>query len=233
MIEVLKLNNKTKLCNKCKRELPLNGFWKDKTKKDGFATLCIDCKKAGMEDWKRRNPTYSIEYYNKNKEKRLANYHKWYIKNKERRSIHNKKWMKENRDRRRAKDARLLATLKGRLSKRISFAIWQSIRSNKAGRKWEALVGYTIEDLRIRLKKTMPYGYTWDDYMNGKLHIDHIIPISAFNYEIAEDIDFQRCWALDNLQLLPASENLSKSNMLEFPFQPSLALNVGLPNNVG
>ncbi|MBA7552117.1 hypothetical protein ES705_44671 [subsurface metagenome] len=103
-------------------------------------------------------------------------------------------------------------------------AIWQSLHSNKDRNHWETLVGYTIGDLIKRLKKTLPEGYTWQDYLSGKLHIDHIIPISVFNFTKPEHIDFERCWALSNLQLLPAKENLLKHNKLIIPFQPALQI---------
>ena len=51
-----------------------------------------------------------------------------------------------------------------------------------------------------------------------------IIPKSAFNFETAEDADFKKCWALENLQPLWAKDNLRKSNKIHKPFQPSLAI---------
>jgi len=113
-----------------------------------------------------------------------------------------------------------------RLSSLFSWGIRNSLkRYRKAHRHWESLVSYTYKELEKRLKITIPDGYNWQDYITGQtdLHIDHIIPVSAFNFNKPEDIDFQRCWALDNLQLLPAKKNISKNNKLEKPFQPSFA----------
>lgn len=105
--------------------------------------------------------------------------------------------------------------LKFNLSNRISRAMRGCLKgSNKAGRHWETLVNYTLNDLTKRLKSTMPKGHTWQDFLNGKLHIDHIIPQSTFNYTKPEDEDFQKCWALGNLQLLTREENLKKSNKI-------------------
>lgn len=59
--------------------------------------------------------------------------------------------------------------------------------------------------------------------MDGDLHIDHIIPITAFNFDTPDDIDFRKCWALKNLQLLPEKENREKRDKIEGPFQPSFA----------
>jgi 5-methylcytosine-specific restriction endonuclease McrA len=110
------------------------------------------------------------------------------------------------------------------LTKRMYSIIRQCILKNKSGWGWETYVGYTLEELIKRLKKTIPNGYTWQNYINGKLEIDHIIPISIFNFNKPEDYDFQRCWALENLRLLPAIENKIKNSRLIKPFQPVLQI---------
>jgi len=114
--------------------------------------------------------------------------------------------------------------LKFNLNRKMSVAIGISLKGNKEGRHWEDLVDFTYNELKEHLEKTMPKGYTWNDYLNGKLHIDHSIPISVFNFTKPEHIDFKRCWALDNLRLIPAEENQKKNNKLDEPFQPALAM---------
>lgn len=102
--------------------------------------------------------------------------------------------------------------------------MWQHLRDEKNGRHWGSLIGYTIHKLTKHLQRTMPKGYSWQDYLRGRLHIDHIIPISAFNFTKSEHPDFRRCWALGNLRLLPAKENMIKHNKLDKPFQLALEL---------
>lgn len=114
--------------------------------------------------------------------------------------------------------------LKFNLNSKMSNMICYSLKGNKNGRHWESLVGYTSNDLIKRLKKTMPDGFTWQDFLEGKLHIDHIIPKSVFNFTKPKHIGFKRCWALSNLQLLPMKENLTKANKLSKPFQPCLKI---------
>ena len=111
-----------------------------------------------------------------------------------------------------------------KLSNRISALIRYSLKGNKNGSHWENLVGYSLEALKHRLKKTIPIGFIWNDYLEGHLEIDHIIPITAFNIIDSDCLDFKRCWALFNLRLLPKKENISKGNRLTKPFQPNLAL---------
>ena len=111
---------------------------------------------------------------------------------------------------------------KNRIRKNISEGIRRSLKSGKNGHSWEDLVGYTTADLKKHLEKKFKKGMSWENY--GEWHIDHIVPVSAFNFTKPEHDDFKRCWALSNLQPLWAGENCSKSASLEKPFQPSLAL---------
>lgn len=125
----------------------------------------------------------------------------------------------------RARKKRFLM-LKEVLGNRMRRSICYGLKGKKNKKHWENIVGYTVDDLIKRLKKTLPKGVTWDIFMENRrdYHIDHIIPQSAFNYETTGDMDFKRCWALSNLQILPASENISKMTKIDKPFQPCLFL---------
>ena len=172
---------------------------------------------------------YNKQYYQKNREhhkqydKQYYIYHKEYIKqySKQYRADnkkHRKEWARQY------KKQKIRTDLKYNLNRRISCVIRQSLKGNKNGRHWESLVGYTVMDLKKRLQSTMPKNYNWQNYMEGKLHIDHIIAKKYFNFTRPEHIDFKNCWSLSNLQLLPAEENLRKNAKLERPFQPSLKM---------
>ena len=151
------------------------------------------------EQWRKDNPEKIKEWRKDNPEKI-----KEYIN----------QWTKQ----------RLKTDLKFNLNFKMRRAIGESLKGNKAGRRWESLVGYTLADLIKRLNETMPVGYTWQDFLQGKFHIDHIIPISVFNFTRPEHTDFKRCWALSNLRLLPAKENLIKGAKLNKSFQPALKI---------
>ena len=112
-----------------------------------------------------------------------------------------------------------------KLNQAISTNIRKTLKykgESKNYRRWELLVGYSRKDLIKHLEYLFQDGMSWDNY--GEWHIDHIIPISVFNYKNTDHIDFKRCWSLDNLRPLWASENERKGAKLEKPFQPSLAL---------
>lgn len=171
-------------------------------------------RKEYNKQWRKDNREKKLEqnrrHYQKYKDKRLEEAKKYYQKNKE------KIWEYQRN--------KYKTDLKFNLNNKISKAIRKSLRGNKNSWHWEDLIGYTREDLIKHLKKTLPKGYTWNDYMEGKLHIDHIIPKNAFNYSKPEHPDFKRCWALSNLRLLPVKENIIKSNKLNKPFQPALKI---------
>jgi len=59
---------------------------------------------------------------------------------------------------------------------------------------------------------------TWDNYGRNGWHIDHIIPISFFEFKSVNDTEFKYCWNLNNLQPLWESENISKGNKLIYNF---------------
>ncbi|MBA7550996.1 hypothetical protein ES705_43529 [subsurface metagenome] len=157
--------------------------------------------------WKKNNPE-------KVREQKRQWFKKYYIDNREKLIEQVKQWKKDRRK----------TDLKFNLNYKIGKAIGKALKGNKEGRHWETIVGYTLNDLKKRLNKTMPIGYTWQDFLSGKLHIDHIIPINAFNFNNLEHTDFKRCWALKNLRLLPARENLIKHSKLDKPFQPALRI---------
>jgi len=120
--------------------------------------------------------------------------------------------------------AKLRSTPRGRLDNSMGSMVWSALRGHKAGVSWQVWAGYTLDDLITPLERQFQPGMSWDNYGKDGWEIDHIVPRSAFNYTEPEHIDFKRCWALENLQPLWASENRSKGASLTAPFQPALEL---------
>ena len=96
-----------------------------------------------------------------------------------------------------------------RINDCITQAIYQSLRGKKAGRKWETLVGYTLKNLVEHLENLFDKNMSWDN-QGSYWDIDHIIPKSSFSYSTAEDSEFKKCWALENLQPMEHIANLKK-----------------------
>ena len=234
-----------KKCCRCKLVLSVDEFHTKKEVRDGLNGFCKKCSSEACRRWlvnnKKKRKAYRKRYYAKNRERILAKRAEdrknnpgkarardkaYHAANLEKEREKCKQYRLRNIEKRRARDRELHAKQrldpKQNLSFRISKMIGKKLKKGKGGKSWRDLLPYSCETLMRRLKRTIPEGYTWDDFMIGALHIDHKIPIAAFNFEKSEDIDFQRCWALKNLQLLPAQENLKKGARLDCHMQPSL-----------
>ncbi len=69
--------------------------------------------------------------------------------------------------------------------------------------------GYDVQALVAHLTPMLRPGMTWGNY--GKVwHIDHIRPVSDFDFTESTGDAIRECWALANLQPLFARDNLSK-----------------------
>lgn len=108
------------------------------------------------------------------------------------------------------------------LSQHVSGGMRRSLKTGKHGHHWESLVDYTLDDLIKHLESQFLPGMTWDNY--GEWHIDHIIPVSVFNFDSYDHPDFRRCWALSNLRPMWAKDNFKKGARFTGVFQPSLKL---------
>jgi len=205
---------KSKVCYKCKDNKSLVNFGKNKNQKDGFRMYCKQCvtkyysKRNSKTDkkWQKNNTEkrkiQKDAYYQNNKEKRLQQNKEWYIINKE----HIRKRQKIYDNKRYKND------ISHKLSCCISTGIYQSLNGAKNRKKWQTLVGYSLEELKSHLEFLFKPGMSWDNHGLKGWHIDHIKPKSHFHFKSYEDAGFKQCWSLDNLQPLWASDNLSKSN---------------------
>tara|TARA_Y100000294_G_scaffold129109_1_gene120926 strand:+ start:415 stop:990 length:576 start_codon:yes stop_codon:yes gene_type:complete len=160
---------------------------------------------------------YNKEYYQKNKYKIYKRWKKWCIVNPEKRKLQLIRYRKRNPDeiRRRGRiDARKRReNPQKRLRMNISTLIFKRLKRRLSGKYRKSsfdFLPYTIEDLMKHIESKFQKGMSWDNY--GKWHIDHIIPDSSFHYKNINDAEFQKCWALENLQPLWAKDNLMKSN---------------------
>jgi hypothetical protein len=179
-------------------------------------------------EWKKNNPEKNREckrfYRKRHPEKMRAKRQRFKAANPGKANEYKKRWVAKNLQKYRAYRRKRYSTPRGHLNQGMSKAIGKALKGMKGGRHWESLVGYMVEDLKKHLERLFLPGMTWENYGMHGWHIDHIIPISAFNYEKSGDDDFKRCWALKNLRPLWATENLRKHNKITKQFQPRLIL---------
>jgi hypothetical protein len=204
-----------KRCRKCGEVKALNDFYKRDGAKDEHRNDCKWCSKKDR----------SLRYLSNAPKEKIA-MKKWEAGHRDKVNVSHRKWGINNPKRlseiRKKYDDKKRNTLKGKLNAHITYGIWRSLKGLKKGCHWEDLVGYTVDQLKSHLEKQFLPGMSWENY--GKWHIDHKIPVAVFNITSFQDIDFHKCWALDNLQPMWKIDNLKKHKKLFKPFQPSLAM---------
>lgn len=226
-----------------RKEWHKNYYVKHKEHLLGLHKIWLESETEYIKKWYEKNPEYNKQYYQKHQEKALEKAKEWQEQNPEKREEINrryyrnhikgyierkKKFQEKNPDYRKNYIRRYQkANLKINLSHKIRTAIGISLKGNKKGKRWENLVGYTVGELIKRLKVTMPEGCNWSDYIKGKLHIDHIIPVRAFIFDKPEDKEFKQCWSLFNLRLSTKEENRKKNYLIQNPILLGLLIEYG------
>ena len=74
----------------------------------------------------------------------------------------------------------------------------------------DELVGCSIEDLKDWLEEQFTEDMTWDAFMAGDIHIDHIRPCASF--DLTKKSEQLECFNWSNLQPLWAIDNLRKGD---------------------
>ncbi|MBA7584901.1 hypothetical protein ES708_26867 [subsurface metagenome] len=191
--------------------------------------------KYAKKEWGKRNPDKVAEskkkYRKNNKEKCYLASRKWAQKYPEKFRDYSKKYRKNNPEKMKEwkennlekvqkchRKAGMVYYYKNkenpifRITHSISSAIGLALKCNKNGGHWEDLVGYTLKKLVKHIEKQFKFGMDWDNY--GEWEIDHMKPISSFNFNDYNDLEFKKCWSLKNLQPLWISENRRKGNKI-------------------
>jgi hypothetical protein len=84
------------------------------------------------------------------------------------------------------------------------------------------LIGCSIEEFRKYFQGLFTKGMTWDLFMSGDIHIDHIIPCAHF--DLTRE-DHQRiCFHYTNTQPEWAVKNISRGAKLYEPTQITLGI---------
>lgn len=216
----------TATCTCCGANKPLEEFPLKKDKLNGRGSHCKSCMAA-----------HSRRYYLAHRSERIKKHSEWTKRNLKTVAQYNrdyrtknkglvKRWDKDHYDKR-SKDYKYV------LCQGIATMIGRQLSGRKGRRKWEDLVGYDLSALTNHIEKQFQPGMSWDNHGRYGWHLDHKIPISAFNFEKAEDIDFKRCWALENLQPLWWRDNITKGDKLQYPFQGSLLMEEGSYGKLG
>jgi len=83
-----------------------------------------------------------------------------------------------------------------------------SLRGGKAGRTWQSILGFNLDELTLHIERQFEKGMSWKNM--GDWHIDHIVPKASFSYASEIDDEFRACWSLTNLRPMWSKENMKK-----------------------
>ena len=206
-------------CRICDEEKPIKDFSKDRSKKSDHRNECKKCAKLIQHEKYMKNreirlgkqkeynlenktkireylKTYSKSYYRENREKILMQTNKYKHENKEHINKMQREYYNQN------------------INYRIKSIMWRMItmKIKYKTKKMIALLGCTIKEFKEHFESLFTVGMTWEKFMNGEIHIDHILPCSAFELQNSEEQEI--CFHYTNLQPLWAKDNISKGKKI-------------------
>lgn len=219
-----------KICKKCQTTKSVEQF-RTRIKNDriSYEVYCLECEKQyNKENCKQRYQERkangrTIEYRQNNLDKlRQASrkYNKEHKQELKLKRIKNSSWQEYlkiyNRNRRKVDPAFKIRSI-------FSNTVYKALRRKGFIKQNSFLknVSYTMIELMKHLEKQFEPWMTWENHgryisktwkdqdpSTWTWQIDHIIPASTLPYTSMTDINFQKCWALENLRPLNAKQNL-------------------------
>jgi hypothetical protein len=108
---------------------------------------------------------------------------------------------------------RIKSSIKRQIRKdRVGTLVRAAINSGGQSPKAEAALGYSIAELITHLERQFHKGMNWDEFKKGKIHIDHIIPLSSFDLTSMDE--WKAAWSITNLMPLWAKDNIMKRDKI-------------------
>lgn len=217
-----------KICKTCKELQLLSDFAKNKSKKDGYSSQCKCCvkqykiaNKENIDKYKKQHrlsnkeqiSEYNRNYHEANKVARLEYQSQYREYNKDRLSEYGKQYHETNREQLVAQMRIYREVNKEYLAEQVRIYHkanpWKinAINARRRAVKLRATPKWlTCEELKeiedfYKKSKSLKLA-TGEEY-----HVDHIVPLQGKNV-----CGLHVPW---NLQVIPAKENLSKSNKLQ------------------
>jgi rRNA maturation protein Nop10 len=160
---------------------------------------CVQCAKDAALAWNKANPdkfSANVKKYRENHPDRVAEqYRNWRVNNPDKVKAKNENWQKANRD----KYLDISASWKRRnKSHRNAKNAERRVAKMQRTPKW--LTDQDFTDIKkfydLALELSQAYGFPW--------HVDHIIPLQGKTVSGLH--------VVDNLQVIPGSENSRKGN---------------------
>jgi len=217
-------------CTKCKKELNESCFYLFEGK---LKSPCKQCKLLYQKIYSGIKAAQIIEYkkiyYKNNKSKIILNQLTRDLKRKNLISQYQKIYRRDNKyilrlKKRKYIKNKLLTDTVFKLRASVSKAINQSLKEiglNKNKVSCFSYLIYSAAQLKEHLEKLFEPWMSWQNHGTYRIcswndydpltwtwQIDHIIPQSNFHFSSIDDLEFQKCWALENLRPYSAKQNI-------------------------
>lgn len=168
----------------------------------------LDKVRKNQSEWRRKNADklrkYSAEYYRKNTDKLRKT---------------KAEYRRKNADKVRKKSAEYSRRIEVRIVRDQRSRLKQIIGSTSVRR--HEMTGCTPKQLRDHIESQFVKGMTWEN--QGRWHIDHIMPCSAFDLTKPDQVKV--CFNWQNLRPIWAKKNLRKGKKIT---HPQLCLPIGI-----
>jgi hypothetical protein len=189
-----------KVCSKCKVEKPLEVFGKHSNSKDGKQSYCTPCHREATRLNRLKNlevrREYDRNYCKQNRERKTKNFREWRHKNPDKLKATNKRhyksqraWLKQNSD------------------------LTAFHAAQRRAMKKQATPPWVDKEHKQRIKAIYKSAKTASIFHEIPYHVDHIEPIKGVNEKGEHVSSGLNVWW--NLQILPAEENIKKSNKIK------------------
>lgn len=223
-----------KICDDCSKLKPLNdeNFGRHTGK---FLNICRECSRKRASDsynenidenrekqkeYKKNNPDKAAQWNRNRREKKKtdAEYYsrtlqlqsESYYRNRDERLARSKS--PEIKSRRNARlRVRYRTDPQYKAEHNLRCRLWHALKgvASKQGSTKE-LVGCEYDFLIKYLESTLTNGMTMQDYMDGKIHVDHIIPCAV--WDLTRKDHQLRCFHYSNLNFMWGEDNLAKND---------------------
>lgn len=189
-----------KTCTKCGEAKVKSEFYRDSRAKDGLYSACRVCSRAAGRAWgaanKDKKATLKRAWDMAHPEKNAEYCRKRYAENREKYDVCNKKWADNNP--RRTKEINRASLAKWRRDKP------NEVNAHTAGRRARKLQATPAWADQRGIKLWYKGAVIMTQLMGKPYHVDHSVPLKS---KLVCGLHVPA-----NLQILPASENIAKSN---------------------
>ena len=188
----------TKMCTKCKEEKEHNCFSRNRSKKCGLHSSCRACEKEYRKANKDSIAAKNKEYRKANKDYLAGKNKEHYKTNKDSIAAKRKKHYKANKD---------SLTAKNKEYQKANRYILNARDARRRARKLNATPDWLTDEHKEQMKAIYREAKKMEKKTGITHHVDHIEPLQGENVS-----GLHVPW---NLQVLTATDNLSKGNRQE------------------